>query len=72
MCKSNKIAILYSVITLLATFILGQILLILYPDGNTIGSSVLFILMNLTPMIVAILFSKYEKRKSIKGHVFTA
>lgn len=63
MCKSNKIAILYSVITLLATFILGQILLILYPDGNTTGSSVLFILMNLTPMIVAILFSKYEKRK---------
>ncbi len=41
MWKSNKIAILYSVITLFATFILGQILLILYPDGNTTGSSVL-------------------------------
>lgn len=56
MWKSNKIAILYSVITLFATFILGQILLILYPDGNTTGSSVLFILMNLIPMIVAIFF----------------
>ena len=52
MWKSNKIAILYSAITLFVTFILGQILLILYPDGNTIGSSVLFILMNLIPMIV--------------------
>ena len=70
MCKSNKIAILYSVITLLATFVLGQILLILYPDGNTTGSSVLFILMNLTPMIVAILFSKYEKRKKILKDMF--
>lgn len=65
MWKSNKIAILYSVITLFATFILGQILLILYPDGNTTGSSVLFILMNLIPMIVAIFFSKYEKRKNV-------
>ena len=70
MCKSNKIAILYSVITLLATFILGQILLILCPDGNTTGSSVLFILMNLTPMIVAILFSKYEKRKKVLKDMF--
>ena len=56
MWKSNKIAILYSVITLFTTFILGQILLILYSDGNTTGSSVLFILMNLIPMIVAIFF----------------
>ena len=37
MWKSNKIAILYSVITLFATFILGQILLILYPDGNQLA-----------------------------------
>ena len=56
MCKSNKIAIWYSAITLVATFLLGQVLLILYPNGNTTGSSVLFILMNLVPMIVAIFF----------------
>ena len=61
MWKSNKIAILYSVITLFATFILGQILLILYPDGNTTASSVLFILMNLIPMIVAIFFLNMRK-----------
>ena len=71
MWKSNKIAILYSVITLFATFILGQILLILYPDGNTTGSSVLFILMNLIPMIVAI-FLLNMRKKCIKGHVFTS
>ena len=70
MWKSNKIAILYSAITLFATFILGQILLILYPGGNTTGSSVLFILMNLIPMIVAIFFSKYEKRKNVLKDMF--
>lgn len=70
MWKRNRIAILYSVITLFATFILGQILLILYPDGNTTGSSVLFILMNLIPMIVAIFFSKYEKRKNVLKDMF--
>lgn len=46
MGKDNKIALTYSITTLLITFIIGQILLGLYPDGNTIGSSILFILMN--------------------------
>lgn len=71
MWKSNKIAILYSAITLFVTFIIGQILLTLYPDGNTIGSSVLFILMNLIPMLVAMFFSKYEKRKSVLKDMFS-
>lgn len=62
MGKDNKIALTYSIITLLITFIVGQILLSLYPDGNTIGSSILFSLMNLVPMIIAIIFAKYEKR----------
>ncbi len=39
MGKDNKIALTYSIATLLITFIVGQILLSLYPDGNTIGSS---------------------------------
>lgn len=46
MGKDNKFALTYSITTLLITFIVGQILLGLYPDGNTIGSSILFILMN--------------------------
>lgn len=62
MGKDNKIAVTYSITTLLITFIVGQILLSLYPDGNTIGSSILFSLMNLVPMIIAIIFAKYEKR----------
>lgn len=62
MGKDNKIALTHSITTLLITFIVGQILLSLYPDGNTIGSSILFSLMNLVPMIIAIIFAKYEKR----------
>lgn len=62
MGKDNKIALTYSITTLLITFIVGQILLSLYPDGNTIGSYILFSLMNLVPMIIAIIFAKYEKR----------
>lgn len=62
MGKDNKIALTYSITTLLIAFIVGQILLSLYPDGNTIGSSILFSLMNLVPMIIAIIFAKYEKR----------
>lgn len=39
MIKDNKIALMYSFVTLILTFIVGQVLLILYPNGNTIGSS---------------------------------
>ena len=68
--KDNKIALTYSITTLLITFIVGQILLSLYPDGNTIGSSILFSLMNLVPMIIAIIFAKYEKKKQIIKNMF--
>lgn len=70
MIKENKIALLYSFVTLFLTFIVGQVLLILYPNGNTIGSSVLFILINSLPMIVAIVFSKYEKKKKLLKDMF--
>lgn len=49
-----KKSLSYSAITLAVTLVIGQILLILFSEGNSIGSSVLFILMNLTPMFVAI------------------
>lgn len=70
MKKDNKIALTYSITTLLITFIVGQILLSLCPDGNTIGSSILFILMNLIPMIIAIIFAKYEKKKKVIKNMF--
>ena len=53
-----KKSLCYSAITLAVTLVIGQILLILFSEGNSIGSSVLFILMNLTPMFVAIAFAK--------------
>ena len=52
------------------TFIIGQILLSLYPNGNTTGASILFILINLIPMIVAIVFSKYEKKNKVLKDMF--
>ncbi len=70
MVRDNRIALVYSFITLLLTFIVGQVLLVLYPNGNTIGSSILFILINLLPMIVAIAFSKYEKKKKVLKDMF--
>lgn len=58
-----KKSLCYSAITLAVTLVIGQILLILFSEGNSIGSSVLFILMNLTPMFVAIAFAKPMGRK---------
>lgn len=63
--KNTKRALVYSALTLLITFIIGQILLILFPDGNSKGSTILFIFMNLTPMIVAILFAKLDQVDSV-------
>lgn len=49
----NKNAAVYSAVTLIFTFIIGQMILWAFPDGTGIWASVLFILMNLTPMIMA-------------------
>lgn len=57
MTKTNKFAMEYSAITLICTFAIGQIVLWLVPDGASIWASVLFILMNLLPMIIAGCFS---------------
>ena len=57
MLTENKGAIAYSIITLLTTAVVGQILLWLFPDGTSVGSSILFIFMNLIPMITAAAFS---------------
>ncbi|MCD8365716.1 MAG: CPBP family intramembrane metalloprotease [Clostridiales bacterium] len=68
--KNTKTTMSYSVLTLFITFIIGQILLSSFPDGNSTGSSILFILMNLTPMIVAIIFAKIEKMASVLKNLF--
>ena len=67
-----KKSLSYSAITLAVTLVIGQILLILFSEGNSIGSSVLFILMNLTPMFVAIAFAKSDGQaeSSAQRYVF--
>lgn len=65
-----KKSLCYSAITLAVTLVIGQILLILFSEGNSIGSSVLFILMNLTPMFVAIAFAKADGRKAVLKDMF--
>lgn len=57
MQKNMKRPILYSVLTLLVTGLVGQILLWAFPNGAGVGASLLFILMNLIPMLAAIGFS---------------
>lgn len=51
------VALWYSVTALLATFLVGQVVLWFFPDGRSLGGSLLFILMNLIPMIIALFFS---------------
>lgn len=66
-----KKSLCYSAITLAVTLVIGQILLILFSEGNSIGSSVLFILMNLTPMFVADCFCKIRwAESSVQRYVF--
>ncbi len=60
--KDNKYALLYTAITLTLTFLVGQIILVLFPKGNSLGSSILFILINLLPMIMAIICSKINNK----------
>ena len=65
-----KKSLCYSAITLAVTLVIGQILLILFSEGNSIGSSVLFSLMNLTPMFVAIAFAKSDGQKAVLKDMF--
>ena len=65
-----KKSLCYSVITLAVTFVIGQVLLFLFTEGNSIGSSILFILMNLTPMFVAIAFAKSDGQKAVLKDMF--
>ena len=51
------VAFWYSVTALLATFLVGQVELWFFSDGRSLGGSLLFILMNLIPMITALCFS---------------
>ena len=55
--SKQSVAIWYALTALLTTFIVGQVILWFFPDGRSLGGSLLFILMNLIPMITALFFS---------------
>lgn len=51
--KQILLPYLYSLITIACTFLVGQVILWFVPDNTNIWSSVLFIFMNLLPMLLA-------------------
>ncbi|MCM1046355.1 MAG: CPBP family intramembrane metalloprotease [Candidatus Gastranaerophilales bacterium] len=65
MSKENLTSIEYSIVTIVCTALVGWIIISFFPDGFHTWTSVLFILMNLLPMMIAFLFSKV--RKEVKG-----
>ena len=55
--SKQSVAIWYALTALLATFIVGQVILWCFSDGKSTGDSLLFILMNCIPLIMAAIFS---------------
>ena len=53
--SKQSVAIWYALTALLATFLVGQVILWFFPDGTSIGASLLFILMNCIPLITFLL-----------------
>lgn len=51
--SNNQLAVLYSVVVVISSFIAGQIILRVFPNRTNIGAFILFVCMNLTPMVVA-------------------
>ena len=59
--SNNKKAFLYSTITVICTFILGGIIFVIAPEKSNPPASILFILLNLIPMIMAFIFMYQSK-----------
>ena len=68
--SKQSVAIWYALTALFATFIVGQVILWFFPDGSSMGDSLLFILMNLIPMITAICFSVVLGETKTLGEFF--
>ena len=47
--SKQSVAIWYALTALLATFLVGQVILWFFPDRSSMGASLLFILMNCIP-----------------------
>ncbi len=57
---NNRVSIKYSITTLICTAIVGAVIIFAFPSGGLV-SSILFIFINLLPMIAAFVFSKAEQ-----------
>ena len=68
--SKQSVAIWYALTALLATFLVGQVILWCFPDRSSMGASLLFILMNLIPMIVAAVFSLVLSEVKSLGEFF--
>ena len=68
--SKQSVAIWYALTALLATYIVGQVILWCFPDRRSMGVSLLFILMNLIPMITAICFSTVLDETKSLGEFF--
>ena len=68
--SKQSVAIWYALTALLATFLVGQVILWFFPDRSSMGASLLFILMNLIPMIVAAVFSLVLSEINSLGEFF--
>ena len=68
--SKQSVASWYALTALLATFLVGQVILWFFPDRTSMGASLLFILMNLIPMIVAAVFSLVLSEVNSLGEFF--
>ncbi len=68
--SKQSVASWYALTALLATFLVGQVILWFFPDGTSIGASLLFILMNCIPLITAAVFSLVLSEVNSLGEFF--
>ena len=68
--SKQSVAIWYALTALLATFLVGQVILWFFPDRSSLGASLLFILMNCIPLIMAAVFSLVLREVKSLGEFF--
>ena len=68
--SKQSVAIWYALSALFATYIVGQVILWCFPDRSSLGTSLLFILMNCVPLIMAAVFSLVLSEVKSLGEFF--
>ena len=68
--SKQSVAIWYVLSALFTTYIVGQVILWCFPDRTSLGASLLFILMNCVPLIMAAVFSRVLSEVKSLGEFF--